>query len=645
MSITFGPLRFLDSCQFMSASLEQLAVNLMLKGDEKYKFFINMRREFSEQLDLLCKKGHYPYEWVDDESKLDHVGLPPREVWGSELTGWTPNDQEWAHINTVWTTMNCYYFRDYHDIYLKTDCLLLADVFQRFREVCHSYYGLDPANYYSCPGLAWDAMLLKTKIKLQLINDTEMLSMIERMKRGGLCFVGSKRHVEANNPHCDNYDPAKPTTYLMYWDANNLYGWPMTEPLPFEGLRWNNGITLEDILATDDHALEGHMVKVDLHFPSEIHDKLKEFPPAPENITPELEWFSEFQKELGKKTGNIKDNEKYNASSKLIPHLFDHIEYVIHYRNLKFLVDLGVQVTKLHKVITFNQKPWLKDYIDFNSEKRAEATNKFEKDFFKLMNNAVFGKTMENVKNRVDIRLATSEESAVKQFSKMTYKHSDYFDGVYIVEHHKTKVVYDKPLYVGTSVLDLSKLCMMNFYYGVIQKHFPNKHKKVYADTDSGVYLLEHPDIYAWMKENKEHFDLSETVRPDIQDNSNKMVIGKQKDELKGHILTEITALNPKVYSFNHQAYDENNQIVVKTEKKCKGVSKAVVKKDITHDDYLYVLKTGESLSKTVVGFASDNHEIHTTKMKKKALTSWYDKMKMLDEINCVPFGYHEGSH
>ena len=138
-------------------------------------------------------------------------------------------------------------------------------------------------------------------------------------------------------------------------------------------------------------------------------------------------------------------------------------------------MDSGVKVTKLHEVITFKQSAWMKPYIDFNSEKRAQAKNDFEKDFFKLMNNAVFGKTMENVKNRIDLRLASSEDQAIKHFTKNTYKFNDYFNGVYIIEHYKPRIFYDEPVYVGTTVLDISKLIMMKFYYDVIQKHFPKK--------------------------------------------------------------------------------------------------------------------------------------------------------------------------
>ena len=144
--------------------------------------------------------------------------------------------------------MKCKRFKDYHEIYLQCAVLLLADIFENFRETCHTNYGLDPANYVSAPGLAWDAMLLNTKVELDLITDLEIMDMIERQKRGGLCFVGSKRYVEANNTYLENYDPAKPSTYIMYWGANNIYGWAMVQYLPYKGLRFVKHVSLSEIL-------------------------------------------------------------------------------------------------------------------------------------------------------------------------------------------------------------------------------------------------------------------------------------------------------------------------------------------------------------------------------------------------------------
>jgi hypothetical protein len=230
------------------------------------------------------------------------------------------------------------------------------------------------------------------------------------------------------------------------------------------------------------------------------HDKLKEFPPCPENISPSLNWLSDFQKQLILETNNNKMRISY--CPKLIPHFHEHENHCIHYRNLKYVKSLGVELGKVHNIISFQQKPWLKSYIDFNTTKRKEAKNEFEKDFFKLMNNAVFGKTMENVKNRMDLHMTTDNDNAIKWFSEVNMKDCKTIDGLYLIEMYKKEIVYDKPIYVGTSILDLSKLCMMEFHYGVIQKEFENRYKLLYQDTDSLVYNIEHPDLHEWIKHN-----------------------------------------------------------------------------------------------------------------------------------------------
>jgi hypothetical protein len=653
MSFKLGPLRFIDSFQFMASSLEKLVTNLYDK-DDKFKNFSSMKQYFNDQMNLLCQKGHYPYEWMDDVSKMDHVGLPPKDSFYSKLSQTTLSDNDYKHAQHVYETLNCQTFRDYHLTYLKTDVLLLADVFEHFRKTCYSYYSLDPANYISAPGLAWDAMLLKTGVHLELIHDLHVLDIMERQKKGGLTFLGSKRHVVANNKYTRHFKttgkwlnsyneahPEKPIivddvrpddNYIIYLDANNLYGWAMSQPLPYDEVKINTEITIDEVLKTSDDSKNGYVVECDLHFPKHIHEKLKQYPPAPENMIPKDEWLSEYQKEIKQKL-NIK-----NSTTKLIPHLMDHNNYCIHYRNLKYIVGLGVEIKKVHNIVSFKQKAWLKPYIDFNTEMRKEAKNDFEKDFFKLMNNSVFGKTMENIKNRVNIHATTSEQNAVKWFSKIHMKGAKYFSGLYLIEMYKEEVLYDKPLYVGASILDLSKLCMMEFHYDVIEKEFSNRYELIYSDTDSMVYNFKHPDIYDWIKNNKNHFDLSESERPDLKNNTNKKVLGKFKDENNSLLITEFLALNPKVYSFKYQHELESTE--TKNKKTLKGVSKTVVKKEIDHKDYVNVLETDKKIDKTVTSIRSFNHQLFTYVQNKTALTSYYDKMMMLDNNTCVPFGY-----
>ena len=523
---------------------------------------------------------------------------------------------------------------------------MLADVFENFRETSFEYYSLDPANYLSLPSFAWDAMLNMTGIKLEQIHDYRVMDIMERQKKGGLCFVGSKRHAIANNKYLPTYDETKPENYLLYLDANNLYGGAMSQYLPYDKVKMNDKVNLEKVLATADDAEEGYIVECDLTFPIELHDKFKEFPPCPESLTPNTKWMSDYQKAMLSKHDEgiakklAKGEDVDVGRNKLIPHLMEHKNYCIHYRNLKFVKDLGVKIGIVHNIVSFKQKEWLKEYIDFNTAKRTKAKNDFEKDFFKLMNNAVFGKTMENVKNRMNLHLTTCDDNAVKWFSKFNYKNCNEIDGLYLIEMYKTEIIYDKPMYVGTSVLDLSKLCMMEFHYNVIHKEFEGKYNLLYSDTDSLIYDIRDPDIYKWIGNNKDHFDLSDSLRPELKNNKNKKVICKYKDEMNSLIIKEAVFENPKVYSIIHQEMEDNVIDENHNTKKAKGVSKVVLKKEITHKDFVDVLETGKSISKDVISIRSFDHQLYTVKQKKVVLTSWYDKMNMISNVECVPYGY-----
>jgi hypothetical protein len=368
MSFSIGSLKFIDSLQFMASSLDTLVKNIYEDGD-RYKKFNNMKRYYSgEKLDLLCRKGYYPYEWVDNDEKLNHVGLPGRDNFHSTLTKESISEDNYNHALNVYDKLGCKPFKDYHMTYLKCDVLLLADVFGNFRITCMEYYKLDPANYISCPSLAWDAMLKMTGIQLEQISDVKILDIVERQKRGGLCFVTSKRHVEANNRYAEGYDADKPENYLMYWDANNLYGHAMSQSLPYKDLEFSN-VDISDVLNTSDDNDKGYILEVDLHIPEEIHDKLKEFPPCPEIMVPDVNMFSGYQKKLMMKN-EIKISKK---NTKLVPHLMDKKNYCIHYRNLKYVVGLGVEIKKVHNIISFKQRTWLKKYLNFNTEKKETS--------------------------------------------------------------------------------------------------------------------------------------------------------------------------------------------------------------------------------------------------------------------------------
>ena len=226
--------------------------------------------------------------------------------------------------------MGCKTLGDYNDVYLKTDVLLLTDIFETFRSLEIKQYGLDPAHYFTLPGASWDALLKQTGVELELLTDINQHLFVERGLRGGVTMV-SKRFAKANNPLCAGYDPSKPTTWIIYLDANNLYGWAMLQPLPTGGFTKCNP-SLDEVLATPDDASEGYLLEVDAEYPKDLHDMHSDYPLAPETMVVPKAWISDYQRTLVYELGG-----KFTECEKLVPNLHNKERYVLHYRNLKLL--------------------------------------------------------------------------------------------------------------------------------------------------------------------------------------------------------------------------------------------------------------------------------------------------------------------
>ena len=233
MSFMLGNhLTFIDSFQFMSSSLDKLVSNMPI---ESFKY---TSKEFkNEKFELMRQKGIYPYDFMDSFDKFNKKELPTKEDFFSILNNEPISDKDYTHAQNVFQTFKLSSMGDYHDLYLKSDILLLADVFENFRKACMQYYKLDPCNYFSSPGLSWDAMLKMTGIKLELMTDIDMFQFIERGMRGGISYIAN-RYGKANNKYMKKYDKKAPQKYIMYLDANNLYGWAMSQYLPTGGFRW-----------------------------------------------------------------------------------------------------------------------------------------------------------------------------------------------------------------------------------------------------------------------------------------------------------------------------------------------------------------------------------------------------------------------
>ena len=455
-------LTFIDSFQFMSSSLDKLVSNLP-KDDLIY----TSKAFKGKRLDLMSQIGVYPYDFMDSFEKFNQTKLPNKDQFYSILNHQHITDDEFDHANKVWNTFMIKTMGEYHDLYLVSDVLLLTDVFENFRKTCMQYYKLDPCHYFTSPGLSWDAMLKMTNIKLELMTDIDMFQFIKKGMHGGVSYI-TNRYGNTNNKYMKEYNEKALSKYIMYLDANNLYGWAMSQYLPTGNFKWMTGkeISKIDLEKYKADGKEGFILEVDLEYPQELHGIHNDYPVAPEKVKVSNNMLSAYCKKIA---------EKYNISiglvSKLIPTLRDKKEYALHYRNLQLYLDLGLKIKKIHRVLKFDQSPWLKQYIDLNTEKRKHAKNSFKKDFFKLMNNSVFGKTMKNLRKRGDVRLVTNEKKLDKLTAKPSYVSSKIFNENLMALHKvKETLTLNRPAYVGMCILDLSKMLMYDFHYNYIKK-------------------------------------------------------------------------------------------------------------------------------------------------------------------------------
>ena len=374
MEITYK-IKFIDSFRFMATTLSKLVDNLTedihgdkcvdCKSDLSYMKVIdealifrsfNCKRNYEKEINqeligrfastykfcnndlnkfvMLLRKGVYTYEYMDSWDKFNETSIPNKEYFYSNLTMENITETDYIHANNVFKTFKLNNLGNYHDLYVQSDTLLLADVFENFRKACIKTYELDPAHFKSLPGLAWQACLKKTGVKLELLTDYDMWLMIEEGIRGGICHA-VHRYAKANNKYMKNYDKSKESSYIQFLDANNLYGAAMSEKLPINGFKLVNDISgiNEKFVKSyyKKNSDKGYILEVDVDYPSKLRKLHSDMPFLPERM-------------------------KIDKTQKLVCNLCDKKKYVVHISILKQALNHGLKLKKVHRVIEFNQE-------------------------------------------------------------------------------------------------------------------------------------------------------------------------------------------------------------------------------------------------------------------------------------------------
>lgn len=644
VSVQTPKFRFIDSYQHLNTSLDTLVNNLTRNGqslNELYHLRAHTAQKYGvglRKLKLLSRKGVYPYTYMDSLAKFDEEELPSQQSFYNDLTDEPISDEDYAHVQSVWEEFELQNLGELHDLYVEGDVLLLADVFQKYRKLCLTTYGIDPLHYCTLPGLTLDACLKMTKVKLEYLKDIEMFLMVEKAIRGGISVI-SKRFSEANHEGLQTFDETKEKQHLLYIDANNLYGKAMVQKMPIDGFKWikNDELKLIDdkfIFKYDnDKSDTGYILEVDVEIPQSIHQSTNDYPLFPEPYTITENDISSKSKEIRR----LRGGKETFSSTKLAPNMHPKIKYVVHIRNLKFYLEKGAVLRKVHRVISFRQTAWIEQYIMENTRQRQQATDRFEKDFFKLLNNAFFGKTMESVRKRIRVVLIDSARAHTWQTSKPGFKRFTIFDDNLVgIELVKPKVILDKPIYVGFSVLELSKLHMFEFHYDVMKKKYPlDKSVLCFTDTDSFLYEIKSTDIYHDLGEMAEHFDFSNyPIGHPLHSTVNQAVIGKFKDECESKPIKQFIGLRSKMYSI---MIDDGKQ-----KSTAAGVKKHVAKRELKHHLYRLALDgfafrrdsniRHPDLMIKQRTFRSYCHNIITIQQNRVGLTSYDDKRFILND-------------
>ncbi|XP_063915593.1 uncharacterized protein LOC135131677 [Zophobas morio] len=522
-------LRFIDSKRFMSDEKPE-DLEKILKDVKKKR----LKKEFKKKavFDLMKKKWHFPFYHVDQFEKFQEEELPGKNGFKDHLRNETISADEYEKCLDIWDKFKCKTIGDYFRLYLKCKVFLLEDIFENFRDVFLNKYQLDAAHYFTVASFSWDAMLKYTGVELELLQDPNMISFIASNIRGGISQC-SKRHVKANNVYCSNYDKKKKSSFIVYLDANNLGGWAMSQNLPISGFTWLSKTdikTLQNTISSlDENGEFGYIFEVDLDYPQELHQLHNNLPFCSEVMS------------VPPPSANPK-----STSEKKVLNFYHKRNYVIDYRTLKQCLQYGLELKKVHRVLKFKQSKWLQSYIDYNTKLRTKARNDFEIKLFKLLNNTIYGKSIQRSYN-----------------NKNSYNSTNH------------NISLDKPIYAGFTILELQKMFMYEFHYKHMVSKYGDKINLLYVDTDGFIYEIQTDDYFKDIKTDKKLLKLMDTSNFDAKwdiPKRNKKVVGKMKNEYGSKIIQEFLGVRAKVYFLDVEGEEVKKAASVKNENKLVNV-------------------------------------------------------------------------
>lgn len=656
--LTYNSYKFKDSLEHLPSSLSKL-VSELNNPHQNHNFPIfyqskiiqsflpknESKENIKRKIKLLTGgKGIYPYSLCNDADIMKKMtNFPPIEKFFNDLTNTSCTLEDYKFAVNVYKSFNCKNLYEYTILYNHTDTLILAEIMMVYRKVIQDHFQMDIHHFLGIPGLSFNIMLKISKVKLELISDPEMSDFFQKSIRGGMSFITTRKaksdYTDSNIENCKGR-----MTHIRYIDGNNLYGSQMLFDLPTEDYKFEDEKFVKKIEKNLKNRKQisigerGMFLEVDLNYPKKLHKLHEDFPLAPERYKITYNELSPINQFLYKKMQKNTSQDTY-CEKKLIPTFHNRKYYILHIKCLLFYLSHGLILKKIHRIVSFKQKPFLKDYILTLTNLRSISAAKnltFFVNVFKLLANSTYGKFAQNPNNFTYAKLCLCERDLKKAINSNRFLRASIVNqDVAIVEYKPEKILYDSPFSVAATILDLAKLHLYYYYYDVLKPTFvPDKVSLIATDTDSIIFSVNCPNFFTKYKKLP-LFDFSNFKKHDsLYSDKNRKALLFFKDENPSDFIKEFIGLRSKLYVIKTVSNHED--------KKCKGYNRKFKDTLLTYEKYKNCHKNLTQHRLPLLAIRSFDHQLYTVLQNKVVLNNYDSKMFI---CNCNIHTFFYGSN
>ena len=625
-TISYKKFQFLDSLDFLQSSLAEL-VESVKETDCVFPLLQQFCPDSSKRL-LLMRKNVFPYEhFTSVREYYDLHTFPPREAFYSRLHDESITEEAYLKGKEVFDIFDCRNMVDYLMLYNNVDVYLLADIVFHFRNVLYDLFGLCVHHCISLPQYSFQCMLRATKVEIELLHDYDMHLMFEKSIRGGI-----------SNVHLRKSEYQAGQQLLVYLDVNALYSHSLAKPLPVSDFRWLSEEETRNVdwLTQEEDQQFGWILTVDLEYPQRLHESHSSFPLAPENVEIRYDDLSPLQQTILRQLGRT--NHK---SRKLVGHFKKRTQYTLHYMNLKYYLQSGLILKKIHKCVQFRQDAFMTSFVKWVGQLRAQQTSKFNSSLFKSILNQNFGKFMATTKDHTDVRFCTTQRKINNALASPRFVSYVILNERFVICLLRKKYINltRQSLAIGTTILESSKLYMAQLFYDKIVPRF-DRVQLCYTDTDSFILQVKCPSLHSFYETMADLMDFSNFPQDHpLYDKSKKNRIGLLKDEARSKVISKVICVRPKCYVVEMVDDCDSKDYI----KRSKGTPKRIVDRMTDIEHYQKVVDNiAVRKAPTYTKINSRCFELYTDMIYNRLMYSSFEDKKF---YTCLIHGFNYGDY